>query len=130
MSEQKREAIRGFSIPFRIDPATRSVVAASGVEKLEENIVHILLTGKGERVMRRDYGGGLRQLVHDPSNDALRAIVQHQIASSIGRWEPRVLLEEVTTRQEGAELVAEIRYLVRRTRERRSLSVPIGLGGL
>lgn len=130
MRTTEQITLRGISIPFRIDPATRSVVTASGADKLEENIVHILLTGNGERVMRRDYGGGLRQLVHDPNNDALRAIVQHQIAKSIGRWEPRVLLEEVVTRQQDGELVAEIRYLVRRTRERRSLSVPIGLGGL
>ena len=65
------------------------VAWTSGPEKLKENIKHILLTGLGERVMRRDYGGGLRQLVHDPNNDALRAIVQHQIAKAIGQWEPR-----------------------------------------
>jgi len=124
------EDIRGFSIPFRTDPASGGVAYESGPEKLKENIIHILLTGVGERVMRRDYGGGIRQLVHDPNNDALRAIVQHQIAKSIGQWEPRVLLQSVTVTRQNGTLVAEIQYVIRRTQEPQSLSVPIGLGGV
>lgn len=123
--------IRGFSMPFRIDPATGGVaVQEDETEKLKENIIHILLTGVGERVMRRDYGGGMRQLVHDPNNEALRAVVQHQIARTIGRWEPRVLLQSVTVSQEDGTLVATLQFLVRQTQQQESLSVPIGLGGI
>jgi len=124
------EEILGFSIPFRIDPATGGVAQENGPEKLKENVIHILLTGVGERVMRRDYGGGIRQLVHDPNNDALRAIVQHQIAKSVGQWEPRVLLQSVTVTQQNGTLYAEIQYVIRRTQQLQSLSVPIGLGGI
>ncbi len=121
--------IRGFSIPFRINPAG-GVAQESGPEKLKENIIHILLTGVGERVMRRDYGGGIRQLIHDPNNDALRAIVQRQIAKSIGQWEPRVQLQGLTVSQQEGTLVVELQYVVRRTGQPQSLSVPIGLGGV
>ena len=62
------QKINGFSIPFRLNPASGGVVAESGGEKLKENIVHILMTRVGERVMRRKYGGGLRELLHDPNN--------------------------------------------------------------
>lgn len=124
------EEIFGFSSPFRINPTTGGVASASGADKLKENIIHILLTGPGERVMQRDYGAGLRQLVHDPNNDALRAIVQHQIAKSINRWEPRVAVEEVRVAVDGAQLMTQIIFVVRRTRQFQSLSVPIGLGGI
>ena len=124
------EIIRGFSIPFRIDPASGGVAPEGGPEKLKENIIHILLTGVGERVMRRDYGGGLRQLVHDPNNDALRAIVQHQIAKSIGQWEPRVQLQGVTVGQENGTLIVELQYIVRRSQDLESLKVPFSLGGV
>jgi phage baseplate assembly protein W len=124
------EEIRGFSIPFRFDPATGGVAQESGPEKLKENIIHILLTGVGERAMRREYGGGIRQLVHDPNNDALRAIVQHQIAKSIGQWEPRVLLQSVTVTAQNGTLIADLQYVIRRTQQPQSLSVPIGLGGV
>lgn len=127
------EIICGFSFPFRID-SSGGVARTSGPEKLKENIKHILLTGIGERVMRRDYGGGLRQLVHDPNNDALRAIVQHQIAKSIGQWEPGVQIQGVAVTQERLEkegmLYVEIRYVIGQTQQPQSLSVPIGLGGI
>ena len=124
------EEIYGFSSPFRINPNTGGVASAGGADKLKENLIHILLTGGGERVMRRDYGAGLRQLVHDPNNEALRAIVQHQIAKAVGRWEPRVAVDQVRVAIDGGNLVAEIRFVVRRTRQLQSLSVPIGLGGV
>ena len=124
------EDIHGFSLPFRVDVAGGAIMTVSGMEKIKKNIVHILLTGVGERVMRRDYGGGLRQLVHDPNNDALRAIIQHQIAKSIGEWEPRVLLQDVTVTQEQGTLVVRLSYVIRRTQQPQSLSVLLGLGGM
>lgn len=124
------EEVCGFSLPFRIHPGGGGIVQAGGPEKLKENIIHILLTNIGERVMRRDYGGGIRQLVHDPNNDALRAIVQHQISKSIGQWEPRVLLEDIGIIQQEGTLIAELRYVVRQTGQPQSVSVPIGLGGV
>lgn len=124
MSEQ----IRGFSFPFRF--ARGRTAMTGGPEKLKENITQLLLTGIGERVMRRDYGGGLRQLVHDPNNDALRAVIQHQIAKAISRWEPEVQVQGVAITQLEGVLSVEIRYIAGRTRQPQSLSVPIGLGGI
>ena len=124
------ETTKGFSIPFRLNPASGGVVAESGTEKLKENIIHILMTDVGERVMRRDYGGGLRELVHDPNNDVLRAIVQHQIAKSIGQWEPRVQLGQVNVTQQEGTLIAEINYVIRETHRPERVSVPLELGGI
>lgn len=122
--------IRGISSPFRVHPESGGVVQKAGLEKLKENIIHILLTGTGERVMQRDYGGGIRQLVHDPNSEALRAIVQYQIAKSIHRWEPRVLLNQVRVQIEGSQLITHLDFVIRRTQQHHSLSVPIGLGGV
>ena len=66
--------LKGFSFPFQIDKTTGGVRSQSGDDKLRANIVHILLTNVGERVMRRSYCGGLRALVQEPNNNALFAI--------------------------------------------------------
>lgn len=125
------DKISGFSIPFRINPATGGVaIQEDGAEKLKENIIHILMTGVGERVMRRNYGSGARQLVHDPNNEALKAIVQHQIARSIGLWEPRVMLQSVSVSQQDGTLIADLQYTIRRTQQPQNLSVPIVIGGI
>jgi phage baseplate assembly protein W len=139
---------RGFAFPFRI---TREggVSDAAGVEKLRDNVVHILFTSLGERVMRRDYGAGLRQLVHDPINDALLAIVQHQVIKGIAQAEPRVEVTEVRVAAHGHgsaagtegvgtlggeppgdAVVVEVEFRVRATGQPVSLSVPVGLGGV
>lgn len=138
----------GFALPFRITPGG-GVAAQTGVEKLRDNVVHILFTSLGERVMRRDYGAGLRQLVHDPVNDALLSIVQHQVTKAIAQAEPRVDVSAVRVTSErygsagagggvgtlggeppGEAVVVELDFTVRATGQPVSLSVPVGLGGV
>jgi uncharacterized protein len=123
------DTIHGFAFPFRIEGGVASL---NDDEKLRANIIHILMTNVGERVMRRSYGGGLRQLVQDPNNNALWAVIQHQVGKSIGLLEPRVMLQDLTISQsdDGATLFISVQYVVRQTKQMQKLSVPIGLGGL
>jgi len=125
MSEQ----MRGFSFPFHINN-WKGTSFTVGSDKLKENIKHLLLTNIGERVMYRDYGGGLRQLVHDPNNDALLAIMQHQLSKAINRWEPGAQVNSVKVTQRDGELFVDVRYIAGPTQQPQSLSVPIGLGGI
>jgi uncharacterized protein len=128
--------LKGFAFPFQItrDPVTGTggVASLTGDEKLRANIVHILLTNVGERVMNRAYGGGLRTLVQDPNNGALVAIVQRQVGKSIGALEPRVLLQQlnVSRSEDGATLFVSVTYLVKQTQALQTLRVPIALSGL
>ena len=123
------DKIFGFAFPFRIDPETGGVAQQAGEAKLKENLVQILLTRIGERVMRRAYGGGVHDLVHDPNNDALRALVQHQIAKAISQWEPRILLQGVDIQQQDEVLIINLAYVVRRTNQAQSVSVSFPMGG-
>ncbi len=64
-------------------------------------------------------------------NEALRAIVQHQIAKSIGQWEPRVQLKDIRISQQEGTLTADISYVLRQSPEQLfTVSVPLGLGGI
>ena len=118
----------GFSFPFRLNPETGGIAQADGLRKIKENVIHLLLTGIGERVMQREYGGGIRQLIHDPNNDALRAIVQHQIGKAISQWEPRVLLQNVQVTQQEGMMVIEVQYVERQTQQFQMLAVPVSIG--
>lgn len=123
--------VTGFAFPFEIDRATGRVKSLSDDDKLRANVIQIVLTNVGERVMRRRYGGGLRQLIQDPNDNALSAIAQHQIGKSIGLLEPRVLLQRLAiVPGDGATLIVSVRYVVRRTQAVQSLSVPINVNGL
>jgi uncharacterized protein len=124
--------IRGFAFPFRINPSSGGVAALSDDDKLRDNVVHIILTNIGERMMRRGYGAGLRQLVQDPNNQVLWTIIQHQIGKSVGLLEPRVMLQQLTISQSDdlATVLVNVNYTVRRTQAAQSLSIPVAFSGL
>lgn len=125
---------RGFAFPFHIDPVSGGVSAAEGLGKLRANLMHLLQTNPGERVMRRDYGAGLRDLVHDPNDDVLRALAQHRIGRAIADAEPRLQVQSVTTGtlpgdETGSTLVAHIAYRIRRTHQSDLTTLNLKLGG-
>ena len=63
---------------------------------LAQSIADILSTPLGSRVMRRDYGSLLFELIDKPSNGAIRMLLQAATAIALRRWEPRLRLTRVT----------------------------------
>jgi phage baseplate assembly protein W len=122
------DEVRGFAFPFLLDPETGGILQANGARKIKENITQLLLTRIGERVMRQQYGGGIQQLVHDPNNDALQALVHHQITKAISSWEPRVLVQNVRVTQREGILTIELQYMERQTQQFHVLTVHHQLG--
>ena len=69
--------------------------ALSGLEHVKQSIRDILTTRIGTRVMRRDYGSRLPELVDRPMTPALAAEMFAATAEALDAWEPRVRLERV-----------------------------------
>lgn len=67
----------------------------SGVDHLRQSIEDILTTPIGSRVMRRDYGSRLYQLVDAPINRALLVEIYSATAEALIKWEPRFELTRV-----------------------------------
>ena len=129
---------RGFAFPFRVASAAAGgsggVAWAEGREKLRDNLLQLLQTNPGERVMRRSYGGGLRDLVQDPNDDVLRALAQHRIGRAIAETEPRIALQRVLVQGDASDpgratLLAELMYEVRRTHQAGTMTLSLGFGG-
>lgn len=64
--------------------------ALDSVGHLRQSIGDILTTPIGSRVMRRDYGSLIPDLIDQPLNDALMLRVYSAAVMAIIRWEPRV----------------------------------------
>lgn len=105
------DPIRGPAFPFRIDPRSGGVAISEGSEKLKENLKHLLLTRIGERMMRRQYGGGASQLLHENINDGLVAVARHQLTKALLRYEPRILPQEIAIIPREGELYLRITYI-------------------
>ena len=67
----------------------------SGIEHVRQSIEDILTTPLGSRRMRPEYGSKLRRFVDLPVNDGWKSAVQAEVASTLGRWEPRLKLQRV-----------------------------------
>jgi uncharacterized protein len=119
------EQLRGFAFPFGIDPRSGGVAITEGAEKLRENLKHLLLTKIGERVMAREYGGGVFQLLHENINDGLVAVARHQISRAILRFEPRVLPQEVTLISRDGELFLRVQYIQADMQGVQTMVIPI-----
>ncbi len=76
--------------------------AIDGVQHLAQSIGCILTTPVGSRVMRRDFGSLLPQLIDQPYNAATRIRLFAATASALMRWEPRLRLTRVAIEQAGA----------------------------
>ena len=85
---------RGLGQPLHPDAQGRLPVA-QGPEKVRQAIFTVLDTDPGERVMRPDFGCGLRRWLMHPNNPATRAGIQREIEAALGRWEPRIKVTEV-----------------------------------
>jgi uncharacterized protein len=66
-----------------------------GAAHIKQSIRDILTTRIGTRVMRRDYGSRLPELVDNPINEALKVELFAATAEALDRWEPRFRLDAV-----------------------------------
>ncbi|WP_264706146.1 GPW/gp25 family protein [Wolbachia endosymbiont (group A) of Ancistrocerus nigricornis] len=66
-----------------------------GIEHLKQSIIDILTTPINSRVMRRDYGSRLFELVDKPINRDLTLEIYAAVAEALEKWEKRFKLEKV-----------------------------------
>jgi uncharacterized protein len=68
----------------------------SGIEHLRQSIRDILTTRIGTRVMCRDYGSRLPELIDKPVNTVFTVDVYAATAEALAQWEPRFELTKVS----------------------------------
>ncbi|WP_197723795.1 GPW/gp25 family protein [Acinetobacter ursingii] len=66
-----------------------------GIEHLQQSIIDILTTPIGSRVMRRDYGSRLFELIDAPINRETLVDIYAAVAEALAKWENRLQLQQV-----------------------------------
>lgn len=102
----------GWAFPVGPDATRGSLRYRTGAEKVRESLLLILATEPGERIMRPDFGCGLRRFLHAPNTLTTRAAIEREVRRAIEQWEPRVAVAEiaVTPGDDPAQLLVAIRY--------------------
>lgn len=106
--------------------------AISGTEHLAQSIADILLTPLGSRVMRRDYGSLLLDLVDWPLNGYTRVQAYGAVAMALMRWEPRIRLARITLEpgEHPGQAILELDALRLDANEPLNLRIPLNLGAV
>lgn len=117
---------RGFAFPLHVDH-TGSIAMASGPEAVQRALAIVLSTAPGERVMRPEFGCAIWELLYAPVNPNTLGLMAEHVREAVGRWEPRVDLEDVEVRPDpanAARVEIDIAYRIRPTNDRRNLVYP------
>ncbi len=104
----------GWSFP--VQPGGGGDVALVGDEEdIREAVQIILGTTPGERVMRPDFGAGLRALAFEPISATTMALARHRVEEALVMWEPRVdnVDVRVTADAPRGRLLIDVRYRIR-----------------
>lgn len=64
-------------------------------EHIRQSIADILTTPIGSRVMRREYGSLLPELIDAPTNPGLQLQLMAATVTALLRWEPRIIIDAV-----------------------------------
>jgi phage baseplate assembly protein W len=117
MAKTQTKAYLGVGWSFPVKPVNGSLQYVQYEDDIEQAIQIILLTANGERVMLREFGCGMRDMVFEPNSDATRARIADHVRRALLTWEPRILLENVKVTQ-GVEpnlVLIHVDYVVQAT---------------
>ncbi|MBC8162441.1 MAG: GPW/gp25 family protein [Roseiflexaceae bacterium] len=116
----------GWAFPIGLDARKRFALARHERD-IEEAIYIILLTPKGQRVMRPEFGCGIHDLVFAPNDATTAGMAAYHVETALAMWEPRITVKSVETQadpRDQARLLIHIHYEIKATHDRRSLVFP------
>ena len=90
--------VRGFPFPINPNAGRGTYAAAVDEELIKSDLIQLIMTEPGERVMMPFFGTGLRRMIFEPNDASVEAEARDAIIQAIDRWEPRIVVHEVTVR--------------------------------
>jgi phage baseplate assembly protein W len=117
---------RGITFPMRVDQSG-SIAMSNGADDIDASLRVILVTAPGERVMRPLFGCRIWELLFEPINANTLGLMAEAVREAVGRWEPRVVLEDVRVVPDPGsigQVLIHIDYRVKATNDRRNLVYP------
>ena len=79
-----------------------------GLNHVKQSVEDILTTPLNTRVMRRDYGSALFDLIDKPLNSETKLDIIAATAEALSRWETRFILERVVLSQQEGKVILSL----------------------
>jgi len=87
----------------------------------------IVMTPRGQRIMRPEFGCYIHELMFAPNNGATAALAAHYVEEALAMWEPRIEVRDVKAwfdPNDASRLLIDVQYDVKATNDPRSLVFP------
>lgn len=84
----------GVPYPVRKSPQG-FFYSQGGIDQIKSDMLCLLLTNPGERVMNPTFGTPLRKLIFEPNDKGLQTKARNMIINSIKKWEPRIAVKNI-----------------------------------
>src|SRR6185503_10220966 len=109
----------GWAFPVSVDARGR-IGLARQEQDIEQAIRMIVLTPKGQRLMRPEFGCHIHELIFAPNDGATAGLAARYVEEALGMWEPRIRVIEVNAAADESDpsrLLLEIRYEIKATND-------------
>src|SRR6266545_5123842 len=116
----------GWAFPVGLDARGRFGLARQEHD-IEQALRMILLTPKGQRVMRPEFGCQIHDLIFAPNDPTTAGLASYYVQEALAMWEPRIDVQRVSAapdQQQPERMLIEISYTIKATHDRRSLVFP------
>lgn len=105
----------GMAFPLRLPGEKGPILACGYEEHIKQSLIALLLTQRGERVMRPEYGSGLNDYLFEGINTTITSLIKYEIETTVKYFEPRVELLDVRVESNAREpgvLRLELSYII------------------
>jgi hypothetical protein len=82
---------------------------------IRENIRSLILHPKGFRIRQEDYGTRIEEFIEEPDTQLVSNLVKMYIRSAISTYEPRVIINKITTQRNQGKLGVTLEYSISNT---------------
>lgn len=119
----------GLKFPLQVNKATGRIVMADAEQSVKESVYMILMTQKGERFTRRNFGSRLLSYTFMDTSITRIHMMAREIEQTILEQEPRIFDVDVTVKPELDKgcLIVNIDYIIAANHTRDSLVFPFYL---
>ena len=90
-------SFKDININFKKHPVTGDLVVSKDASAIKQAIVNLLLTNKGERPFKPDYGSDIRSYLFEPLDYATAGQVSASIEGTLAEFEPRIDVLSIET---------------------------------
>jgi phage baseplate assembly protein W len=120
---------RRFRFPAGVDRSGGRLAEEADYDAYVRQLIRqVLLTARGERINRPDFGAGVRRLIFAPLSDATAMLARTMIYEALTRWLATIIaVESVEARADQSKLEVTVIYRVIAHGERRYLNETVVL---